>query len=137
MYRIQFLLKVFSVPLFIITGAFFSHSVDAGTTTSAFDTAYRNRVIVCTDISNEPDDQQSLVRFLTYANEFDIEGIIATTSCWKKNDPDTATILEVIDAYETVLPNLLLHSPGYPSAEYLRSITRFGVDGYAMKAAEQ
>jgi hypothetical protein len=27
------------------------------------------RIVVLTDISNEPDDQESLVRFLTYANE--------------------------------------------------------------------
>ena len=43
------------------------------------------RVIVMTDISsiqagvNEPDDTQSLVRFLLYSNEFDIEGLIATS----------------------------------------------------------
>jgi len=27
-----------------------------------------------TDISNEPDDEESLVRFLVYANEYDVEG---------------------------------------------------------------
>ena len=40
----------------------------------------KQRVIVLTDITNEPDDQESLVRFLVYANEYDIEGIVATTS---------------------------------------------------------
>jgi hypothetical protein len=45
-----------------------------------------------TDISNEPDDQQSLVRALTYSNDIELEGIIATTSCWKMSDPDTAAI---------------------------------------------
>jgi len=40
----------------------------------------RPRVVVMTDIANEPDDQMSLVRFLVYANEFDVEGLVATTS---------------------------------------------------------
>ena len=33
----------------------------------------RPRVLVMTDIANEPDDQMSLVRFLLYSNEFDVE----------------------------------------------------------------
>ena len=35
------------------------------------------RVIVETDAGGDPDDEQSLVRFLLYANEWDVEGIIA------------------------------------------------------------
>jgi hypothetical protein len=31
------------------------------------------RVFVLTDISNEPDDEESMVRFLVYANEYDVE----------------------------------------------------------------
>lgn len=44
-------------------------------------TKYENktRVFVMTDISNEPDDQMSLVRFLTYANELDIINIAAVS----------------------------------------------------------
>jgi hypothetical protein len=38
------------------------------------------RIFVLTDIENEPDDAQSLVRFLTYSNRFDVEGLVATTS---------------------------------------------------------
>ncbi len=38
------------------------------------------RVFVLTDIENEPDDAMSMVRFLLYANQFDIEGLAATTS---------------------------------------------------------
>ena len=45
-----------------------------------FEEPVKQRVFVLTDITNEPDDQQSLVRFLVYANEYDIEGIVATTS---------------------------------------------------------
>jgi hypothetical protein len=28
-----------------------------------------------TDIGNEPDDQMSMVRFLVYSNQFDVEGL--------------------------------------------------------------
>lgn len=42
--------------------------------------ADRPRDFVLTDIENEPDDAMSLVRFLTYANHFEIEGVVATTS---------------------------------------------------------
>lgn len=97
--------------------------------------AERLRVVVLTDISNEPDDQQSLVRFLTYANEFDVEGLIATTSCWRRNDPDLPAILRVLDAYEVAEKNLRRHAPGYPSAEELRGVAKRGVDGYGMSAA--
>ena len=38
------------------------------------------RVFVLTDIENEPDDAQSLVRFLVYSNQWDVEGLVATTS---------------------------------------------------------
>lgn len=75
--------------------------------------AEKLRVIVLTDISSEPDDQMSLVRFLTYSNEFDVEGIIATTSCWRQKDPDIATIHEVIDAYGAAYPNLMAHADGF------------------------
>lgn len=95
------------------------------------------RVCVLTDISGDPDDQQSLVRFLTYANEFDIEGLIATTSCWKQTNPDVGAIRRVLDAYEKVRPNLLLHDPEFPTAMSLRHITKSGVNGYGMKAAAE
>ena len=42
------------------------------------------RLIVLTDIgpwTGEPDDAQSLVRLLLYANEYDIEGIIPKNEC--------------------------------------------------------
>src|SRR5678810_862221 len=45
----------------------------------------KQRVIVMTDIANEPDDQMSMVRFLVYSNQFDVEGLIATTSTWMRN----------------------------------------------------
>src|SRR5215212_2608234 len=40
-------------------------------------TSAKPRIIIETDAGGDPDDEQSLVRFLVYANEWDIEGIIA------------------------------------------------------------
>src|SRR5262245_51358399 len=39
--------------------------------------AEKLRVLIETDIGGDADDQASLVRFLLYANEWDVEGIIA------------------------------------------------------------
>ena len=47
----------------------------------------RPRIIVTTDITNEPDDQESLIRLLCYANDFDIEGLIGSTGIWKLCEP--------------------------------------------------
>jgi hypothetical protein len=45
--------------------------------------AAKPRIIVTTDITNEPDDQESLIRLLVYANDFDIEGLIGSTGVGK------------------------------------------------------
>ena len=94
----------------------------------------RQRVVVMTDIANEPDDQMSMVRFLVYSNHFDVEGLIATTSTWMKNKVRPDVIHTLVDAYAGVRPNLLLHEPGFPSAESLRSVVVSGQPGYGMGA---
>ena len=55
------------------------------------------RVIVLTDIANEPDDQMSMVRFLVYSNEFDVEGLVAGTSTWMRNRVRPDVIDTLID----------------------------------------
>ena len=57
------------------------------------------RVLVLTDIENEPDDAMSLVRLLTYANELDIEGLIAKTSTWQRDKIADWRIIEIVTAY--------------------------------------
>lgn len=79
------------------------------------------RLVVLTDISNEPDDEESLVRLLVYSNEFDLEGIIATTSVWLKTNTRPDLILRGIDAYAQVRDHLLQHAPGFPPADELRA----------------
>src|SRR3954469_24455736 len=102
----------------------------APTTSPAAD---KPRVVVLTDISNEPDDEESLVRLLVYSNEFDIEGLIATTSTWLKKKPREDLIRRDIEAYAQVRPNLEKHAAGFPSAEQLAASTCTGQSGYGMK----
>lgn len=94
----------------------------------------RPRVVVLTDIANEPDDQMSLVRFLVYSNGFDVEGLVATTSTWMKDRVRPDVILEVLGAYEQVQPNLARHAPGFPTAAALRAVVAEGQPGYGMAA---
>jgi hypothetical protein len=94
----------------------------------------RPRVVVMTDIANEPDDQMSLVRFLVYSNGFDVEGLVATTSTWMKRAVRPDVILTVLDAYEKVQPSLLKHAAGFPTAAALRAVVVPGQPGYGMEA---
>jgi hypothetical protein len=96
--------------------------------------AEQARVCVLTDISNEPDDEQSMVRFLVYANEYEVEGLIATTSTWLRERTREDLIRRQLDAYEQVRPNLAKHATGYPSADALRSVTFTGQPAYGMAA---
>lgn len=92
------------------------------------------RLVVLTDIENEPDDAQSLVRLLLYANELDIEALIATTSTHMRNEVHPDSLRRIIAAYGQVQPNLLLHAPGYPSAESLLALVHVGQPAYGMVA---
>ena len=96
--------------------------------------AEKQRVFVLTDISNEPDDEESLVRFLVYANEYDVEGLVATTSTWLRQRPRDDLIRRQIDAYGQVHDNLLKHATGYPTKDHLLSLTFTGQTNYGMAA---
>ena len=90
------------------------------------------RLFVLTDISNEPDDEESLVRLLVYSNEFDLEGLAATTSIHLREKTRADIIHGHIDAYAQVRENLLLHAPGFPTADRLHSIVVTGQPGLGM-----
>ena len=94
----------------------------------------KQRVVVMTDIANEPDDQMSMVRFLVYSNHFDVEGLIATTSTWMKNKVRPDVLRMLVGAYEEVQPRLLRHQPGFPPADALRAVVAEGQPGYGMAA---
>jgi len=92
------------------------------------------RLFVLTDIGNEPDDQMSLVRLLVYSNEFDIEGLVATTSTWQKDKIQPETIHHVIAAYAKVRANLMKHAEGWPEAATLDALVTAGQPAYGMAA---
>lgn len=92
------------------------------------------RVIVISDIGNEPDDQMSLVRLLLYSNELDIEALIAATSTWQKATTHPETMHALIAAYSQVSPNLLLHARDWPTAESLDGKVSSGQPAYGMAA---
>jgi len=88
------------------------------------------RLIVLTDIGGDPDDQQSMTRLMTFANEFEIEGLIASASGTpgelKRAITQPQLIREIVEAYGKVLPSLRRHAEGYPSAEDLLARVKSG-----------
>jgi len=80
------------------------------------------RVFVLTDA--EIDDQCSMVRFLLYADVFDIEGIITTSSQYHSHGHNWAGdhwIDSYMNAYNDVYPKLKDNDPDYPTPAYLRA----------------
>lgn len=112
------------LPLVIALAAVFSPASFA---------AEKPRVLVLTDIENEPDDAMSLVRFLTYANHFDIEGLAATTSTHQRNRVAPQRIRQILSAYGKVRDNLELHEPGFPTGEALLSRVSEGLPVFGME----
>ncbi|MCC6291641.1 MAG: DUF1593 domain-containing protein [Bryobacterales bacterium] len=89
----------------------------------------RTRLIVLTDFFKDPDDKQSLIRLLTYANEFEIEGLIATSLAFGDGSVRPELIQAVLDEYGKVLGRLRRHErPGYPypSVEALKRNVKAG-----------
>ena len=95
-------------------------------------------IAVLTDICNEPDDAESMTRFLLYANGFSIDALVATTSTWQRTSTHKEQIYQIIDAYDGVVNSLNTHVPPsrpFPSADSLRSVVRDGLKSYGMEAA--
>ena len=89
--------------------------------------AEKPRVIATTD--GEIDDMCSMVRFLLYANEWDIEAIITSSSQYHSHGHNWAGddwMQPYLNAYAEVYPNLIKHDPRYPTPEYLRARTLLG-----------
>lgn len=92
-----------------------------------------HRLIVLTDIGAEPDDTQSTVRLLLYSDVIDIQGIIATTSTWKRKSVSPDLIQAVVRAYSKVHANLVKHDPSYPPAAALAALVKRGRPEYGME----
>ena len=106
------------------------------------------RIVVMTDIGPaevEPDDNESAVRLMAYADHFEIEGIITTIgwNCDPYPEEWAVYLKRVIDAYQVDVQNLMKRSSqngfqsierengkqklGYwPSADYIRSRAMMG-----------
>ena len=120
----------------VFTSALFAALVGFGAGVSCSDDALpgRPRIIATTD--GEIDDRCSMVRFLLYANEWDIEGIVHCSSKfhWKgdgksvkrHNWADEVWLDKQIDLYEKVLPKLSQHAEGFPTADALRKLVYTG-----------
>src|SRR5215468_5793657 len=75
----------------------------------------RLRVMIETDAGGDPDDEQSLVRFLLYTNEWDVEGIICTLA--KARDKENLNpqrtglgiVRRQLKAYGACYPKLVKH----------------------------
>jgi hypothetical protein len=106
----------------LASGAWFGVNAAEARDTGAL-AGQRLRVLVSTDIGGtDPDDFQSMVHLLLYADVFDIEGLIASPFGPGRREH----ILQVIDRYEQDYPALKTHSAKYPMPDRLRTIAKQG-----------
>jgi hypothetical protein len=112
------------------------------------------RIVITAD--PELDDNNSLIRFLLYSCDLNVEGLIYASSGfhWKGDAKGTKWYVpgreyarfgldtcpctswrwakgerfidDAVEAYEKVYPNLKIHNPNYPSPGYLKSKIRYG-----------
>lgn len=118
--------------------------------TSEKEIGSKPRTIITTD--GEVDDQDTFIRMLLYLNEFNVEGLVYSSSQWHwKGDekgtlftsementarlygeraelrwPGTTWMQEMIEKYAAVYENLKKHDDSYPTPDYLKSITKVG-----------
>jgi hypothetical protein len=97
----------------------------------------KSRVLVLTDIENEPDDAMSMVRFLVYSNHYDVEGLVATTSIHQRSRVAPQRIRRIVEAYGQVRDNLEKNEPGFPTAEFLLDRISEGLPVYGMEGVGQ
>lgn len=90
------------------------------------------RVLILTDIENEPDDAMSLVRYLLYSNQFQTEGIVATTSIHQPDKIADWRIFEILKAYGEIQPNLLKHEKGYPTENAFKQVVKKGIPTFGL-----
>ena len=122
--------------------------------TTAKEKIAKPRIIITAD--PELDDNNSLIRFLMYSADFDIEGLVYASSQfhWKGDGKGTKFMVpgreytryglhlcpcesyrwktnerfihEAVEAYEKVYSNLQVHNSNYPTPAYLQSKIKYG-----------
>jgi hypothetical protein len=98
------------------------------------------RVFITSDICNEPDDAESLVRLLLYSNEFDVCGLVPCTSTWMRSAVHPEEMVKIVNAYGLVRDNLNAHvhpENQYPAAAQLLGLIKSGPPVYGKKALEE
>jgi len=96
-------------------------------------TGTKLRVVVSTDFptlpgtNSDPDDVQSMVRFLLYSNEFDVEGLIASAATYA-NVADKTHIYDALNLYDQVDETLRTHDSRYHTAAALKAVTYQGLN---------
>ena len=127
--------RVPCAPLVIDPQPPYCGPIPTRTTVFPGDPPGKPRVIATTD--GERDDKSSMVRFLLYASDYDIAGIVEVNSRYQKfghsrlaeNKSPTEEVDWMsahFDAYEAVLPNLRVHNPDYPDTALLRAVHKIG-----------
>ena len=87
------------------------------------------RLVVMTDIGGDPDDEQSIVRFLLYACDFEVEGLCTGFGHGHYQVTHPELIRKAVDAYGQVLPQLRRHREDFPSHEKLVGLIKDGSNG--------
>ncbi len=139
----------FYAILLAIACLLFNHSIAQSTYNPT-----RPRIVITAD--PELDDNNSLIRFLLYSSDVQVEGLIYASSGfhWKGDGKGTKWFVPgreyarfgldtcpctswrwaqdehfihtAVDAYAKVYPNLKVHNPNYPSPDELQSKIRYG-----------
>ncbi|MEM1225638.1 MAG: nucleoside hydrolase-like domain-containing protein [Planctomycetota bacterium] len=106
-------------------------------------TSAKTRLIVMADMGNEPDEEQQMAHLLMYANELDLEGLIACSGKYLHADrTDGRTKVRpdlfhnLVDGYSGVVENLRQHATGWPSPDALRRIIKAGTSDYGIAAVK-
>jgi len=109
-------------PLFIAMVLLIGCSSDPKKETNDVATSEKPRVIVSTDIGGtDPDDFQSMIHYLMYADKFQTEGLISSPYGSGRKEH----IMQMIDLYEKDLPKLQQHA-NFPAPDILRAVTKQG-----------
>jgi hypothetical protein len=118
----------------LLIGLSYLAAAVTGTSAAAEPESTRLRLIIETDAGGDPDDEQSLVRFLLYVNEWDVEGIIANRRAARDGEnlnPERTglgVVRRLLKAYGESYPKLVQHDERYPKPEQLWERTVAGYD---------
>ena len=94
----------------------------------------RLRVVIETDAGGDPDDEQSLVRWVLYTNEWDVEAVIANRAAAQEGEnrnrerTGLGIVRQILHAYGECYPHLVEHDSRYPKPEVLLARSVAGYD---------